>query len=89
MGMTLLAELDTTHLQKIFGALLGSDELSAATVRRVHSTPQIALNAAVREGLIPDSPARYLYLPRVRRPHEVVCSARRWRCGPRPRPPSS
>lgn len=52
LGMLLLAELDAGHLQRIFGALLGSDELSPASVRRVHSTLRTALNAAVREGQI-------------------------------------
>lgn len=52
LGMLLLAELDAGHLQRIFGALLGSDELSAASVRQVHSTLRSALNAAVREGQI-------------------------------------
>jgi len=37
--------------------------MSAATARRVFSTLRTALNAAVREGLIPQSPARYVVLP--------------------------
>jgi len=86
--MVLLAELDASRLQKIFTVLLDSDELSAATVRRVHSTLRTALNAAVREGLIADNPARYLELPRARRPHAVVWTPRRvrhWeRTGQRP-----
>jgi len=88
LGMVLLAELDASRLQRMFAALLGSDELSVATVRRVHSTLRTALNAAVREGLIGDNPAWYVQLPRARRPHAVVWTARRvkhWqRTGERP-----
>jgi len=74
--MILLAELDTSHLEKMFTVLLDADELSAlsavASVRRVHSTLRTALSADVREGLIGNNPARYLRLPRTRRPHAVV-----------------
>jgi integrase len=88
LGLLLLAELDASHLQRLFTALLNADELSAASVRRVHSTLRTALNAAVREGLIGDNPARYLHLPRARRPRAVVWTARRvrqWqRTGQRP-----
>jgi hypothetical protein len=47
-----------------------------------------ALNAAVRERLLTDNPARYVQLPRGRRPHAVVWTRRRvrhWvRTGERP-----
>jgi hypothetical protein len=70
-------------------ARLFADGMSAATARRVFSTLRTALNAAVREGLIPGSPARYVApLPRARRPFAVVWTKRRveeWqRTGERP-----
>jgi site-specific recombinase XerD len=57
--------------------LLKKQGMSAATARRVHSTLRSARNAAVRERLLPDNPARYLKLPRGRRPHAVVWTPRR------------
>jgi integrase len=62
--------------------------MTAATARRLFSTLRSALNAAVRERLIPDNPARYLKLPKGRRPFAVVWTKRRvqeWRrTGERP-----
>jgi integrase len=88
LGTVLLAELHIGHLEKVFTALLKKQGMSAATARRVHSTLRSALNAAVRERLLADNPARYLKLPRGRRPHAVVWTRRRvkqWqRSGARP-----
>jgi integrase len=88
LGMVLLAELHIGHLENLFTALLKNQGMSAASARRVHSTLRSALNAAVRERLLPDNPARYLKLPRGRRPHAVVWTPRRvkqWqRTGARP-----
>jgi integrase len=77
LGTVLLAELHIGHLKKAFTALLRNEGMSAATARRVHSTLRSALNAAVREQLLADNPARYLRLPRGRRPHAVVWTRRR------------
>jgi len=88
LGTVLLAELHIGHLEKVFTALLKKQGMSAATARRVHSTLRSALNAAVCERLLADNPARYLKLPRGRRPHAVVWTRRRvkqWqRSGARP-----
>jgi integrase len=84
----LLGELHIGHLQKVFTALLKEEGMMPATARRVHSTLRSALNAAVRERLLADNLARYLKLPRGRRPHAVVWTRRRvkqWqRTGVRP-----
>jgi integrase len=83
----LLKELDVARVESAFTRLLG-EGMTAATARRVFSTLRTALNAAVREGLIPRSPARYVKLPRGRRPFAVVWTRRRveeWRqTGERP-----
>ena len=83
----LLKELDVACVEHAFTRLLG-EGMTAATARRVFSTLRTALNAAVREGLIPRSPARYVKLPRGRRPFAVVWTRRRveeWRqTGERP-----
>jgi len=88
LGQVLLAELDVAHLDRAFTAMLRQDGVTVATVHRVLATLRSALNTAVREKLIGDSPARYLQLPPARRPHAVVWTPRRikeWkRTGVRP-----
>jgi Phage integrase, N-terminal SAM-like domain len=88
LSQVLLAELDTGHLDRAFTALLRQDGVTVATAHRVLATLRSALNTAVREKLIADSPARYLQLPPARRPHAVVWTPRRikeWkRTGVRP-----
>ena len=83
----LLRELDIGHVQEVFQRLF-DEGMTAATARRLFSTLRSALSAAVRELLIPDNPARYLRLPKGRRPFAVVWTKRRvgqWRrTGERP-----
>ena len=83
----LLRELHIGHVQDAFQRLF-DEGMTAATARRLFSTLRSALNAAVRERLIRDNPARYLKLPKGRRPFAVVWTKRRvqeWRrTGERP-----
>jgi len=83
----LLRELHIGHVQDAFQRLF-DEGMTAATARRLFSTLRSALNAAVRERLIRDNPARYLKLPKGRRPCAVVWTKRRvkeWqRTGERP-----
>jgi integrase len=72
----LLAELHVGHVEEAFRRLFG-EGMTPATARRLFSTLRTALNAAVRERLIPDNPARYVKLPRGARPHAVVWTKRR------------
>ncbi|MFC5824437.1 hypothetical protein [Nonomuraea insulae] len=62
---------------------------SATLLARLHATLRAALNAAVRENLLPDNPSGYIELPRLRRPHAVVWTSDQiaeWqRSGTRPR----
>lgn len=87
-ALTVADWLDVTHLDRAFTALLRQDQVTVATAHRVLATLRSALNTAVREKLIADSPARYLQLPPARRPHAVVWTPRRvkeWkRTGVRP-----
>ena len=53
----LLGELHVGHVQEAFRRLL-DEGMTPATARRLFSTLRSALNAAVRERLIPDNPAR-------------------------------
>ena len=83
----LLADLDVARLQRLFADMVEAG-MSEATVRRVYCTLRSALNAAFREKLITDNPARYLQVPTGRRPHAVIWTHRRvrdWqRTGARP-----
>ena len=72
----LLRELHIGHVQDAFQRLF-DDGMTAVTARRLFSTLRSALNAAVRERLISDNPARYLKLPKGRRPFAVVWTRRR------------
>jgi integrase len=87
LGGVLLRELGIGHVQSVFQRLFDEGML-AASARRVFSVLRSALNAAVREGLIRDNPARYLKLPKGARPLAVVWTRRRterWRrTGERP-----
>jgi integrase len=72
----LLGELHVGHVVRAFRRLF-DEGMTPATARRLFSTLRTALNAAARERLIPDNPARYVKLPRGARPHAVVWTKRR------------
>jgi integrase len=72
----LLGELHVGHVERAFRRLF-DEGMTPATARRLFSTLRTALNAAVRERLVPDNPARYVKLPRGARPHAVVWTKRR------------
>jgi hypothetical protein len=46
--------------------------ISAATLTRIRATLRVALNAAIRRGLLADNPASRAESPKVRRPKAVV-----------------
>jgi integrase len=48
-----------------------------STLHRIRATLRSALNAAIREGLLRDNPARYVEMPSPRRPHALVWTAQR------------
>ena len=58
----LLSEVHVGHVEMAFRRLF-DEGMIPATARRVFSTLRTALNAAARERLIPDDPARYVKLP--------------------------
>jgi len=77
LGRVLLAELSAEHVRATFTAItrqhqaLGSP-VTPETLSRIRATLRAALNAAVRRGLIGESPACRAELPRARRPRAVV-----------------
>jgi hypothetical protein len=100
LGEVLLAELITAYVQAMFTAItrhhqaLGTP-ISAAILTRIRATLRVALNAAIRRGLLADNPASRAELPKARRPKAVVWTPDRieaWRrrrpqkvaSGPRP-----
>src|SRR5256885_6188231 len=70
------------------GRTASGQPVTAATLKRIHATVRAALNAAVRERLIGDNPARFVELPPARRPRAAIWTEdqiRHWRwTGERP-----
>lgn len=67
-----LDQLSLDDVERMYDALLSTDShLSIASVHRVHSALNAALNHAVRSGLIATNPARLADLPKIptSRPH--------------------
>ena len=93
MGRIPLAALTIGDVRATFLAInrehlkLGGP-LSATTLHGIRCTLRAALNAAIREGLLTENPARWVELPAHRRPHAVVWTRARvaaWQAGgPRP-----
>jgi integrase len=82
LGSILLADLSRQDVRAMFTAIVRSHAaagrpLTAATLVRIRATLSVALNAAVRDGLINDNPASSVQLPRVARPHGVVWTQNR------------
>lgn len=93
LGRIRLAALTSRQVEQMFTALAmrrnrHGRPLAAGTLERVRATLRVALNAAVRDGLLAANPACGLRLPGPRRPHPVVWTERRvaaWRrTGERP-----
>jgi len=93
LGSFRLAELSSRDIARMFAELASTRNrhgriYSAAMLQRIRATLRAALNAAIREGLIRDNPARRVELANPRRPHAVVWTDRRvtdWqRTGERP-----
>lgn len=76
LGRIPLRELRGEHVQEMFNHLARGGKngtpLSASTLARIRATLRAALNAAVRDGLLEQNPARHLELPRPRRPRAVI-----------------
>jgi len=93
LGSIRLAELSSRDIARMFAVLAATHNrhgrvYSAAMLQRIRATLRAALNAAIREGLIRDNPARRVELANPRRPHPVAWTDRRvtdWqRTGERP-----
>jgi integrase len=82
LGQIKLSELTSRQLNAIF-AEIGKvsnrfgKPTSTCTLQHLRTTLRAALNAAIREGLITDNPARRVELPTRRRPHPLVWTEHR------------
>src|SRR5207244_5715359 len=87
LGRLQLSELTGRHVAAMFRALATADTgrgrpPTPGTLHRIRANLRAALNAAVREGLRSDNPARHVELPGPRRPHAEVWTNQRvttWR----------
>jgi len=90
LGAILLAELTTAHVQAMFTAITRQHQatghpVTPATLTRIRATLRVALNTAIRHGLITANPARHVELPSARRgvdrqPGRALAS--HWRTAP-------
>ena len=77
LGAVPLSELTVGKVQAVFTSLVRlnatkSKPLSSATLQRIRGCLHVALNDAIRRGLMTHNPARWVELPSGRRPHPVV-----------------
>ncbi|HEY3034212.1 MAG TPA: tyrosine-type recombinase/integrase, partial [Streptosporangiaceae bacterium] len=77
LGRLQLDELTGRHVATMFRTLAATPTgrgrpPTPGTLHRIRATLRAALNAAVREGLRSDNPARHVELPGPRRPHAEV-----------------
>jgi integrase len=87
LGSVRLGELTGRQVAAMFTTLAMTPNKwgrppSPSTLHRIRATLRSALNAAFREGLIRDNPARFVELPAPRRPQAQVWTehrAREWR----------
>jgi integrase len=87
LGSVRLGELTGREVAAMFATLAAIPNKrgrvpSPSTLHRIRATLRSALNAAIREGLIHDNPARFIELPTPRRPQAQVWTehrAREWR----------
>jgi integrase len=84
LGSVRLGELTGRQVAAMFTTLATTPNKwgrppSPSTLHRIRATLRSALNAAIREGLIRDNPARFIELPSPRRPQAQVWTDHRIR----------
>jgi integrase len=82
LGRVRLSELTGRHITEMITAIGATTNRygrtpTPSTLHRIRATLRSALNAAIREGLLRDNPARYVEVPSPRRPHALVWTAQR------------
>ena len=87
LGRIRLGELTGHHVAAMFTVLIAAQTrygrpITPSTLHRIRATLRSALNAAIRDGLIRNNPARHVELPSPRRPQAQVWTDQRvaqWR----------
>jgi integrase len=84
LGSVRLGELTGRQVASMFTTLAATPNKwgrppSPSTLHRIRATLRSALNAAIRDGLIRDNPARFIELPTPRRPQAQVWTEHRVR----------
>jgi Phage integrase, N-terminal SAM-like domain len=84
LGSVRLGKLTGRQVATMFATLASTPNKwgrrpSPSTVHRIRATLRTALNAAIRDGLIRDNPARHIELPTPRRPQAQVWTDHRTR----------
>jgi hypothetical protein len=82
LGRVRLSDLAGRHITDMITTIAATENRygrapSPSTLHRIRATLRSALNAAVREGLLRDNPARHVEVPSPRRPHALVWTAQR------------
>jgi integrase len=82
LGRIRLSDLVGRHVTEMITAVGAATNRyrrtpTPSTLHRIRATLRSALNAAIREGLLRDNPARYVEVPSPRRPHALVWTAQR------------
>jgi integrase len=82
LGRIRLSELAGRHITDMITTIGATENRygrppTPSTLHRIRATLRSALNAAIREGLLRDNPARYIEVPSPRRPHAQVWTAQR------------
>jgi integrase len=82
LGRIRLGELTGRDVAAMFTALIATGTrygrpLTPSTLHRIRATLRSALNAAIRDGLLRDNPARFVELPTPRRPQPQVWTEHR------------
>src|SRR5215468_9843724 len=77
LGRIRLGDLRGRDVAAMFATLAATDTrygrpVTPSTLHRIRATLRSALNAAIREGLLRDNPARFIELPTPRRPQPQV-----------------
>jgi integrase len=87
LGHVKVGELTGRHITGMFTTLRTTSSrhgrpIAGTTLHHIRATLRAALNAALRDGVITDNPARRVELPAARRPHAQVWTERlveQWR----------
>jgi hypothetical protein len=79
LGRIGLSELTGRHITDMITTIGATTNRygRTPTLHRIRPTLRSALNAAIREDLLRDNPARYVEVPSPRRPHALVWTPQR------------